>query len=475
MVGVPNGAAFARIMKQAKARLRTVRREAGFTLIEVLIAGLMMVIIGAPLAMILTASAATAGNARERTAADQYAQTAIETIRTLAYTQVGITGGNPSGVLTASDAANLPSGEQITVDTSVNWVSDSIPSNPYVSNADYKKVVVTVTRVSDGVQLAQKTTYIASASAPPQAGTTWVQIKRTFLDPVTNTVLPGVSVHLTGGPTTPTANRTDTTDVSGVVLFPALDSDPTTPIANYTLTPTLSPYVLYPDDRSPDTSVLVPATPGLVSTDTTRMYEPATLTVNVLASNGQPYTSGAKISLDSSRCGLQTVTIASGSSSSVITTCNWAGLSGIPLIPNIGGMTPAFDRYFVTAWNTAATSWGATPNTGVLVPSDYPTTLTQSVNVQLTSTAYTTKTVNVTVKKNGSTQTNARVEVTGGQAGVYLYGITNSSGVATFTVPVTSTAFTFTVNANDSTGAAKGTATFSSSTTSPIAVPVSIS
>jgi type II secretory pathway pseudopilin PulG len=302
MVGVPNGAAFARIMKQAKARLRTVRSEAGFTLIEVLIAGLMMVIIGAPLAMILTASAATAGNARERTAADQYAQTAIETIRTLAYTQVGITGGNPSGVLTASDAANLPSGEQITVDTSVNWVSDSIPSNPYVSNADYKKVVVTVTRVSDGVQLAQKTTYIASASAPPQAGTTWVQIKRTFLDPVTNTVLPGVSVHLTGGPTTPTANRTDTTDVSGVVLFPALDSDPTTPIANYTLTPTLSPYVLYPDDRSPDTSVLVPATPGLVSTDTTRMYEPATLTVNVLASNGQPYTSGAKISLDSSRC-----------------------------------------------------------------------------------------------------------------------------------------------------------------------------
>ena len=85
------------------------------------------------------------------------------------------------------------------------------------------------------------------------------------------------------------------------------------------------------------------------------------------------------------------------------------------------------------------------------------------------------KTVNVTVKKSGVTQTNARVEVTGGQAGVYLYGITNSSGVATFTVPTTSSAFTFTVNGNDKTGAAKGTTRFSSSATSPIAVALTIS
>lgn len=472
MVGVPNGAAFARITEQVSSRLRTIRSEAGFTLIEVVIAGLMMVVIGAPLAMILTASAATAGNARERTTADQFAQTAMETIRTLAYTQVGITGGNPSGVLSASAAANLPSGEQVTVATAVTWVGDTYPTKVYVSNADYKKVVLTVTRVSDGVQLAQKTTFIASASAPPLAGTNWVQIKRSFLDPVNSSVIPGVSVHLTGGPNS--VDRTDSTDVSGVVLFPALDSDPSA-LTNYTLTPTLSPYVVYPDDLSPDISVLVPATPGLVSTDTVRMYKPATLTVNVLGTSGTAYTLGAKISVDSSRCGLQTVTIASGSSSSVVTTCNWAGVTGIPLIPNIGGMTPVFDRYFVTAWNTAGTSWGATPSTGVLVPSAYPNTLTQTVSVQFTGTAYTTKTVNVTVKKSGVTQTNARVEVTGGTAGVYLYGITNGSGVATFTVPVTASAATFTVNANDSAGAAKGTTTFSSSTASPIAVPLTIS
>jgi hypothetical protein len=432
---------------------------------------MMMVIIGAPLALILTSSAALAGSARERTAADQFAQTQIETIRTLAYSKIGINGGNPDGDLTASVAANLPSGEQVTVATSVTWVSDAIP-NAYVTNADYKKVVLTVTRVSDSVQLAQKTTYIASASAPPQSGTNWVQIKRTFLDPITNSVIPGVSVHLTGGPS-PTVDRTDTTDASGVVQFPALNSDTTAPIANFTLSPTLSPYALYPDDMSPDTSVLVPATPGLVSTDTTRMYKAATLTVNVLGTNGLPYTSGAKISVDSSRCGQQTVTIPVNSSSTVVTQCNWAG-STIPLIPNIPGMTPPFDRYFVTAWNTANSSWGATSSGGILVPSAYPTTLTQTANVQLTNTTYTAKTVNVTVKKSGVTQTNARVEVTGGQAGVYLYGITNSSGVATFTVPTTGSTYTFTVNANDKTGA-KGIATFSSSTTSPIAVPLTIS
>ncbi|HJX49105.1 MAG TPA: type II secretion system protein [Gaiellaceae bacterium] len=466
-------AGLARITKNRFRRLRATRNEAGFTLIEVLIAGLMIVIIGAPLALILTSSAALAGAARERTTADQLAQTAIETIRTLAYTQVGITGGNPGGVLTASTSTNLPSGEQVTLKTTVTWVSDAIP-NAYVTNADYKKVVLTVTRVSDSVQLAQKTTYIASASAPPLSGTDWVQIKRTFIDPVTNTVIPGVSVHLTGGPSTPAADRTDTTDGAGIVQFPALDSDQSAPIANYTLAQTLSPYVVYPDDLSPNISSVVPATPGLVSTDTTWMYKPATLTVNVLGTNGLPYTLGATISVDSSRCGQQTVTIASGSSSSIITTCNWAGTT-VPLVPNIPGFTPAFDRYFVTAWNTSTkASWGATSSGGVLVPSGYPNTLTQVANVQLTATSYTTKTVTVTVKKGGVVQLNSRVEVTGGQAGVYLYGITNSSGVATFTVPVTSTAATFTVNANDTTGA-KGTSTFLSTATSPIAAPVTIS
>jgi hypothetical protein len=86
------------------------------------------------------------------------------------------------------------------------------------------------------------------------------------------------------------------------------------------------------------------------------------------------------------------------------------------------------------------------------------------------------KTINVTVKKGGTNDTQARVELTGGPANVYLYGVTNGSGVVSFTVPSTSTATTYTANANDL-GVQKGTATTSVSTltTSPIAVTVNIS
>jgi hypothetical protein len=452
-------------------------REAGFTLIEVLLAGLMLAILSVPISGLISSSAAIARLDRERTGADQLAQAEIETIRTLPYTQVGLTGGNPPGVLTASTSTSLPSGEAVATAIQVTWVADPIPT-AFVTNADYKKVVVTVTRTSDGVQLAKKTTYVASASAPPFAGSTWDQIKRQVVDAVTNLPLPGASVNLTGGPDS--ENRTDITDGSGTVLFPALASSSNgTPV--YTLATTLTGYSVFPDDISPGSPSSISSTAGVNSVGTIRMYKGASLTVNLQNSSGAAYTSGAAVSLDSSRCGQATVSIPSGSSSTTITTCSYATGKSVSLPPNVSGQVPADDKYFVTAWSNSGGFWGATSSSGVLVPSSYPTTLTQSVTVKFGSTAYTgasaTKTINVTVKKSGSADSNARVELTGGPAGVYLYATTNGSGVASFTVPVSSTGFTFTANANDM-GAATGSATTPSVTTgtsSPIALTVNIS
>ena len=112
------------------------------------------------------------------------------------------------------------------------------------------------------------------------------------------------------------------------------------------------------------------------------------------------------------------------------------------------------------------------------VPSNYPTTLTQSLNVKFNATAAgQTKVINVNVKKGGNNDANARVEVTGGPFGVYVYATTNGSGIASVTVPVNGTGTTFTANAMD-TSNAKGTASVtnvSTSTTSPIALTVNIS
>ena len=470
------GAALGRVKRDVAGRLRD---EAGFTLIEVVLAAMMLAIISAPISAIISQSAVIAKLARERTGADQIAQTQIESIRALDYYSVGTSCtlnpppcGNPSGSLFATSPNTtfpnpvlLPDGEAVTIKRQVTYVADPIPT-AFVTNADYKKVVVTVSRASDGHQLSQKTTYVSSASAPPYGGSTWVQIKRQVIDAVTNLPLAGVSVNLTGGPKA--ENRTDVTDGAGNVVFPALTSSSTS-LPVFTLVSTLSGYAVFPDDISPGAPSSIPSTPGLISTGTIRMYLPTTLTVNVQSNGGGVFNSGAYVSLDSSRCGVQQATIPAGSSSITFTTCDYANGKTVPLVPNVLGQVPLDDKYYVTAWAKNGTgNWS--PGTAVTVPSAYPTTLSQTVNVQFVGATYaTTKGILVTVKKAGAADANARVEVTGTPTGLgtplYLYGTTNSSGQVTITVPVVSTSTTFTVNANDM-GVTKGSGTVSLSTAS---------
>jgi hypothetical protein len=461
-------AAFGRVTIRIARRLR---QEVGFTLIEVLLAGVMLAIISAPISAILSQGAVIAKMARERTGADELAQTQIESLRAIPYTQVGIVNGNPSGSLAASTSTKLPSGEAVTVAYQVNWVNDKVPENPYQTNADYKKVVLTITRNSDGKLLTQKTTFVAAAAAPPAAGTTWVQVKRTIQDAVTLSPIVGANVNLTGGVNS--LNRNDVTDASGTVLFPALDPATNglgTPL--YTLDATFSGYSVFPDDISPGAASSISSTPGLNSVSTIRMYKQGiTLTVNVQTSAGAAYTAGSTVSLDSSRCGVQTQTIPSGQSAVTFTQCNpWSGTL-VNLPPNVSGLTPADSTYYVTAWSTTATTGNWSTGTAVAVPSAYPTTLTQSVNVKMVAATFPynatpanslQKNIVVTVKKAGVADSNARVEVTGAPTGISpgiaLYGTTNGSGQVTFTVPVVSASTTFTVNANEL-GVIKGTAT----------------
>jgi type II secretory pathway pseudopilin PulG len=462
-------------------KLRAIRAEAGFTLIEVLLAGVMLAILSVPISGLISTSAAIARLDRERTSADQLAQTQIETIRTLPYFDVGIVGRNPQGNVPATTSATLPSIGTVTITTQITYVADALPSNPYPTKADYKKVVLTVTD-SAGKQLAQKMTYIAPASAPPNAGSTWDSIQRTVIDAVTNLALPGASVNLTGGPdTSPVTNRTDTTDASGSVLFPALDTTSSgTP--GYTLATTLSGYSVFPDDISPGSPSSVASTVGVNSTGTIRMYKPTSLTVNVQTSTGAAYTSGATVSLDSSRCGLQTVSVPSGQSSVTITSCNPNSSGTVPLPPNVSGLTPLFASYYATAWSNSGGFWS--PGTAVTVPSSYPTTLTQSVNVKFSATTFgTTKQIKVTVTKGGQNDTNARVEITGTPTGlsgpVYVFGTTNGSGQVTLTVPVVAASTTFTIYANDmgvqKQASTAPTVSLTTGSTSPATITVPIS
>jgi len=474
----PVGCATTRVVR----RLGTLRDEGGFTLIEVLVAAMMLVIISAPIGAMLSSGATTARTARERTGADQLMQQQIELLRSTPYTSVGVANGNPPGSLAALTDTALPSGEQVRITFVVTWVSDKVPENPYQTNADYKKVVITILRRPDMTVLDQTTTYVAAATAPPSAGTTWVQVKRTVQDAVTALAIVGANVNLTGGPKS--ENRNDTTDASGGVLFPALSSGGATP---YTLVTTYTGYSVFPDDISPATPSSIPATPGLNSIATIRMYKGTSLTINLQTSGGAAYTSGATLSVDSSRCGSASIVVPSGQSSVTVTTCNPWGTTSVLLPPNVSGQTPDDSKYYVTAWSTDTTAGNWSTGTAVTVPTGYPTTLTASVTVKMVSATFKSnaspsqqKQVKVTVMKGGSADTNARVELTGAPTGISpgiaLFATTNGSGQATFTVPVVSASTTFTASANDR-GVQKGTNTVSvnTGTTSPANVTVTIS
>lgn len=460
---------------------RRLRQQAGFTLIEVLLAGVMLAIVSVPISALLSSTAAIARLDRQRTSADQLAQKQIETLRSLPYFNLGLVGGNPQGTIVSPTTATLPSIGSATVTTKITYVSDPLPSNQYATKADYKKVVVTVTNTATGAVLSTKTTYIAPASAPPNAGSTWIYIQRTVVDAVTTLALPGASVNLTGGPdTNPVTNRTDKTDASGTVLFPGLSTTAGGTPGYTVLTTPLAGYSIFPDDLAPASLTAVASTVANNSTGTVRMYKQGvSLTVNVQTSGGGAYTTGATVTLDSSRCGVQSVAIPSGQSSVTFTTCWTSGIEppGTPvgaqvsLPPNVLGQTPLDDKYYVTAWSTTNTTGNWSTGTAVTVPSNYPTTLTQSVNVKMVSNTFPynatpasslQKNIVVTVKKSGVADTNARVEVTGAPTGISpgiaLFGTTNASGQVTFTVPVNVASTTFTVNANEL-GAIKGSAT----------------
>src|SRR5437660_1210106 len=76
--------------------VRWANNESGFTIIELVMASVVLAIISAPVAGVLLAAAAQSKTAREETAANQLLSSKLETIRTLAYASVGISGGNPS-------------------------------------------------------------------------------------------------------------------------------------------------------------------------------------------------------------------------------------------------------------------------------------------------------------------------------------------------------------------------------------------
>lgn len=447
----------------ASRLLRAVRREVGVTLIETVIAISIFGIASTSLIAVLTSATAADGLSRQRSIALELAQQEVEYVRQLSYSNVGIVGGNPPGVIVATQQ-KVVAGLTYTLTTRIRWVNDPIASS-FVTYANYKQVRVTITRKSDNKQLARVYTYLSSSTRAPYGGVNNAIINVNTQDYALKTALQNVAVSLYDGP----ENTNDVTDETGLVTFPALTPNPTSGNTSYY---DISAYLsasyqtlredIGPASPSPTlgaTAAHIQVAPSQTVTTTIYLYQPVTFCIQILNSDGSAYSNSATVdigqNLSSSSSLLRSAdefslsTPAPGSCPSyggnpsyLIVTGNTAlidDLGSEPLIPGVayevGVRTPV----------GCTTSCSYAEAHAQLGQSDgYPNTLSKTFSVTLPSSPTATISCKVTVKNgSGSTVQNARVDVSNwaSSPNIYFTGTTNSSGAYTFSVPPQSSGY----------------------------------
>jgi prepilin-type N-terminal cleavage/methylation domain-containing protein len=392
---------------------RRARSEDGFTLVELLWASMILAVVAGPLVGLLMSSNTAQGQSRERTLAEQAAMAQIESIRRIPYASVGTTGGNPSGSVPATRAL-ATTGLDARLQTRIGFVNDPAPTS-YVTQADYKRVTVTVVRTRDGRELARQVTYVAPPGRGAYAGATDTIVRAQVVDFALAAPIPGASVTIANGPS---GSRSDTADASGTVVFPALSPNPTSgPQAFYDLSVSAAGYQTLRDDLPPARAAHVQLAPAQTFTTALRVYKPARIEVAVRTPAGTPYAGSATVTVISPR-GAQTFATSNG----VVSVTQ---LAGEPIVPSL--------RYTVSA-HTAAGNF-ATP-IAQTVPPAYPTDLTSTYALTMPTAALATVALVVTARNAANaTVPDARVDLSGGPAPVSLTATTDASGRATFAVP----------------------------------------
>jgi hypothetical protein len=428
---------------------RRFARDAGESLTEAVLAMAIFSIVAVSLSGTLTAAVSVQGIARDRTIAEQTAQDRLEYIRRLPYDSVGTTSGNPSGVLSTTTTVSL-AGESATITTGVSYVNDKTPTD-YLTYADYKKVTITVTRTRDGAQLAKQVTYI-SPSQKATYGNPIASVQ--VLDTGSNSAVSGITVNLQTGPSAP---RSDVTDSTGSVIFPALTANPTSGSTAYydLVLGGLGSYTALADDLTPASAAHVQLSPGQTWSTVLRVYKPATIYVVLKNSDGSTFTGNATVTLS---CSSTSLSICTGGSQTYSYTGTQLAITSL----NSQAIVPG-PQYTVSTSNgfssTAVTQY---------VPNSYPTDLTSTFSL----TGYAIGSIAANVTWGGAAVSGATVTVTGGPNNISLSGTTNSSGQATFSnVPVGSGYTVTATKSGQSASATNQSVAQSATTTVPLALP----
>jgi type II secretory pathway pseudopilin PulG len=447
--------------------LRVARREAGLTLIETIFAIVIFGIVSTSVISVLTSATAADGLARQKTIADELAAQQVEYVRQLAYADVCLVSGNPTcpaGVIgIASSQTKWVMGLRYKLTSSIRWVNDKTPTGAATA-ANYKRVRITVYRVSDNKLLARVNTYVSNPSRTALGGIDNAVINVNVLDngylatpTAAATPVQGAQVDLWDGPS---PHSSDTTDETGLVTFANLvpnPSDgsgnllPTGATAYYDILAGLGGYQTLREELPPGTvpsgsgagpvnAAHLQINPSQTQNTTIHLYRPATINVKVQDASGNPYTGTAYVDIGAQypRCA-QTFSYAYSSTSTTMTIVPPATIGSTETVLCPGGEQAVSGvKYTVGARSSDGTLVASAVSTWV--PANYPTDLSSTFILQLQPTA--TKSCTVTVTKGGTPVKDARVDAVDGTRDTgnpqsYATGITDLNGKVTFTLPVT--------------------------------------
>jgi prepilin-type N-terminal cleavage/methylation domain-containing protein len=249
--------------------------DAGFTLIEILISTVIMLIVSMGVITALSFTGWATTFTGQRTKALNLANQYIERARDLPYDNIGtyVDGpiyGDPPGVIHTPDVVG-----DFTVATAVSWQRDAT-----TGRALYKNVAVTVTWTRPIPGTIRLTTSIYGQSNLVNTG----DLQITFVDHDTNAPIPGLPVSIT--PAASTQIRTVSTDTSGTAFYGFV------PTGLATMAITTSSWVFDPVD--------VPAinvnAGDVLSVYTVKAQKPSKVTIHVQGTAGQAL-SGAAVQI----------------------------------------------------------------------------------------------------------------------------------------------------------------------------------
>ena len=272
----PNLFAAGRTARQVR-RPRPRRGDAGFTLIELMVAMSIFAVLMTSFGLLFSSSLKAYRFARARTVADQLGSGEIEKARQVSWDNLGTVAGNPPGTLVASQVVTVGAASY-TVTRRVELIDDPVPTYGYNTGANYKRVVITVSSPA----MTKALSYETLVAPPTQPSLYSGVVKATVLDTF-NGVLSGATVAVSGGPS---PLRSDATNSAGKASFAAL-APTTVAQPNYTVTPSMVGWKLDPADAGAQTMSL---SAGQTQTPSYHLYKPVTLTVYVVDLGGAPVT-----------------------------------------------------------------------------------------------------------------------------------------------------------------------------------------